>query len=133
MIEKVLVHGHGPVVDRQRRGRQPVGVGVTGRVGLRPLAQEQDVGHNGGALGLEGVRRQANGPEEVGLFGESFAGGGVLLVEREVGGDDRQHPAGAQGVERLGQEVIVQRQLLALLVGLHVGERNVANNGINCR
>ena len=36
------------------------------------------------ALALEGVGRQADRPEEVGLRGEVLADGGVLLVEREV-------------------------------------------------
>ena len=45
-------------------------------------------------------------------FGQILADGGVLLVEREVAGDQGQHAAGLQGVDGLGEEVIVQRQLL---------------------
>ena len=36
--------------------------------------------------------------------------------------DQRQHAAGLQGVDRLGEEEIVQRQLLAAIVELDVGE-----------
>jgi len=32
----------------------------------------------------------------------------VLLVEREMRRDQRQHAAGLQGIDRLGEEVIVQ-------------------------
>ena len=62
---------------------------------------------------------------------EIFADGGVLLVEREVRRDQCQHAAGFQGVDGLGEEVIMQGKLLAAIVELQVGERHVADDGVN--
>ena len=55
-------------------------------------------------------------PRKSALLGQVLAGGGVLLVERVMAGDQGQDAAGLQGVERLGDEEIVQRQLLAAIV-----------------
>ena len=92
-----------------------------------PLAEENDVGHHGGALPLEGVRRQPDRPEEVRPVGRVLAGRGVLIVEGEVGRDQGQHPAGLEGVQRLGEEVVVRGEFLAAVVELQVGERDVAD------
>ena len=95
------------------------------------LAQEHDVGDDARAFALEGVRRQADRPEEIGPVGEVLADGGVLLVEREMAGDQGQDAAGLQGVERLGEEEVVQRQPLAAVVELDVGKRHVADHGVD--
>jgi len=47
--------------------------------------------------------------------------------------DQGQHAAGFQGVGRLGNEEVMQRQLLAAVVELHVGEWHVADCGVNRR
>ena len=83
------------------------------------------------AFALEGVGGQADRPEEIRLLGQVLADGGVLLVEREMAGDQGQDAAGLQGVERLGDEEIVQRQLLAAVVELDVGKRQVADHGVD--
>ena len=75
-----------------------------GRLARCPLAQEHDVGDDGRAFALEGVGRQADRPDEIGLRGEILADGGVLLVEREMGGDQGQDAAGLQGVEDLAKK-----------------------------
>ena len=67
-----------------------------------------------GAFALEGVGGQADRAEEIGPLGQVLADGRVLLVEREMAGDQGQDAAGLQGVDRLGEEEIVQRQLLAV-------------------
>ena len=101
------------------------------RLAGAPFPQEDDVGDDPRALALEGVRRQADRPEEVGPGGEVLADGGVLLVEREVGGDQGQDAAGLQGVERLGEEEVVEREPRAAVLELHVGERRVADDGVD--
>ena len=53
---------------------QPVGVGVAGWLAGRALAQEHDVGDDGGALALEGVGGQADRPEEIGPLGRGIRG-----------------------------------------------------------
>ena len=68
----------------------------------RAFSQEHDIGHDPGALLLEGVRRQANGSEEISSVGQVLAVRGVLLIEREVAGDKSQDSAGLQSIERLG-------------------------------
>ena len=47
--------------------------------------------------------------------------------------DQRQHAAGCKLVDRLGEEIIVQRQLLAVVIELHVGEGDVADDGVELR
>ena len=46
-------------------------------------------------------------------------------------GDQCQHAAGLQGVDGFGEEVIVQGELLPLVVELEVGERHVADDGVD--
>ena len=131
MVEEVSIDWNFCAIDRKRGDLQPVVIDVAG--GLTPvtLAKEDDVGHHGGSFAFEGIRRQPNGPHEVGLGGEVFANRGVLLVEREMRGHQRHHPAGFQGVDRLGEEVVVKRILLPLVVELDVRERDVADNGVD--
>ena len=45
--------------------------------------------------------------------------------------DQGQDAAGLQGVDGFGEEVIVQGQLLPVIVELEVGERHVADHGVN--
>ena len=48
-----------------------------------------------------------------------------------MGGDQGQHAAGLQGVDGLGEEIIVQGQLLAVIVELEVGEGHVADHRVD--
>ena len=48
-----------------------------------------------------------------------------------MGGDQGQHAAGLEGVDGLGEEVIMQGQLLPVIVELEVGERHVADHRVN--
>ena len=54
-----------------------------------------------------------------------------MLVEREMRRDQGQHAAGLQGVDGLGEEVIMQGELLPVIVELEVGERHVADHRVN--
>ena len=84
-----------------------------------------------GALPLEGVGGQADRPQEIRPLGQVLADGRVLLVQREMAGDQGQHAAGFQGVDRFGEEVIMQREPLAVVVELDVGEGHVADHGVD--
>ena len=95
------------------------------------LAKEDDVGDDGGAFPLEGVGRQSDRADEIRLRRQVFADGGILLVEREVGGDQRQHAAGLERVDRLGEEEVVQRMFLPAIVELEVGEGHVADDRVH--
>src|SRR5262249_9649849 len=57
--------------------------------------------------------------------------GGVLLVEGEVRRDQSQDAAGSKGVDGLGEEVIVQRELPAVVVELQVGEWDVPDHRVD--
>ena len=84
-------------------------------------------------LAGEGVRRQPDRPQEVGPGGEVLADAAVLLVEREVRRDEGEDAAGPHGVERLREEVVVEREPLAVVLELHVGKRRVADDGVDAR
>ena len=70
-------------------------------------------------------------PTKSAFDAEILADGGILLVEREMGRDQGQHAAGLQGVDGLGEEIIVQGQLLAVIVELEVGEGHVADHRVD--
>jgi len=46
-------------------------------------------------------------------------------------GDERQHSPRLQGIDRFGEEIIVQREFPAVVVELEVRERDVADDGID--
>ena len=131
MVQEIAVDRDPIAVDRKRCNAEPVGVDMAGRLPGRPLAQEHDVGDDRRAFPLERIGGQADRSHEIGLGREILADGGVLLVEREVRRDQCHHAAGLQGVDGLGEEVIVQGQLLAAVVELQVGERHVADDGVD--
>ena len=53
------------------------------------------------------------------------------LSRVKCAGDQGQHAAGLQCVNRLGEEVIVQGQLLPVVLELHVGEGHVADHRVD--
>ena len=60
-----------------------------------------------------------------------FAHRRILLVERVMRGDDRQDAAGLQRIQRLGNEVIMECQPLAVIVELDIGKRRIADHGVD--
>ena len=67
MVQEVAIDRNLCAIDRKRGDAQPVGIDVVGRLARCTLAKEHDVGHHGGAFALEGIRWQADRPDEVGL------------------------------------------------------------------
>ena len=55
----------------------------------------------------------------------------VLLVERVVRRHEGEDAAGPQGVERFREEVVVEREPLAVVLELHVGKRRVPDDGVD--
>ena len=55
----------------------------------------------------------------------------VLLVEREVAGDEGEDPAGLQSVDGLREEEVMEREPLAAVGELHIGKRRVADNRVD--
>ncbi|MCZ2341334.1 MAG: hypothetical protein LC104_06000 [Bacteroidales bacterium] len=95
------------------------------------LPKKHDVRHHGGPLPLERIRGQPNGSDEIRLVGEVFTNRGVLLVECEMGRDQSQDAAGFQGIDRLGEEVVVQGEFLAVMVEREIRERDVADHSVD--
>ena len=131
MVQEVAVDRNLCAINRKRSETQPFVINMIGRHPGCPLAKEHDVGHHGGSFPFEGVRWQPDRSDEVRLHLQVFADGGILLVERVMGRDEGQHAAGLKGVDRLGEEVIVQGKLLAVIVELEVGEGHVADHRVN--
>jgi hypothetical protein len=61
----------------------------------------------------------------------ALAEGGILLIEREMRCDQGQDAAGLQGVNGFGEEVIIQGKLLPLVFEFEIGERHVADHGVD--
>ena len=70
------------------------------------------------------------GPEEIGPLGEILADGGVLLVQREMRGHNREDAAGLQGVGGLGDEVVVELNRWPWCSSFYVGEGDVADHRV---
>ena len=108
MTDEIAIDRDFHAVDVEWARALPFGFFMAGRLAGCALAQEDDVGDHGGAFALEGIRWQPDRPDEIGFRAEIFADGGILLVEREMRRDHRQHAAGLEGVNGFGEEVIMQ-------------------------
>ena len=131
MVQEIAVDRDLDALDVEGGDGEPFGVGMVGRFARDPAAEEDDVGHDFRPLAGEGIGGQADRPEEVGLLGERLPHSSVLLVEREMARDQGQDPAGLQGVEGLGEEEVMQGELLAVIVEANVGEGDVADDRID--
>ena len=127
---EVAVDGNLDPLDGERVDPEPGGVGVSGRLVGSSFSEEDDVGDNLRSLTLEGIRRQADGPQEVGPLGEGLPHRAVLLVEREVRGHEGEHPAGLQAVERLREEIVVEGVSLPTVFQFHVRKGRIADDGV---
>ena len=132
MLKKVPVDGDLHALDGEGGGLQPGRVGVAGLLAGRALAQAQDVGDHAGAFLGEGLGGQADGAQEIGLLREMGPQAGVLLVERVVAGHQGQHAARLQRVEGLGEKEVMQGEAHAVVVEPEIGERHVADDGVEC-
>src|SRR3984885_6396708 len=131
MIEEVAIDWNIDAVQRKRGAAEPVGIDMTGGSPSRSLAEEHDVGDDGGAFAFESVGRQANRPHEIRLRGEILADSGILLVERVVRRHQGEDAAGPERIDRFGEEEIVQREFLAAILELEIGEGNVADRRVD--
>jgi len=130
-LQEVPANRNFHAFDGQGRNAQPLRVRVVRGVVGRALPQEEDVGHDRRAFALESVRGEPDRADEIRLGSQVLAHGGVLLVEREVCGDQCEDAAGLQGIDRPGEEVVVQRQLPAAEGEFRVGERHVADHAVH--
>ena len=133
MLVEISVDGNLDAFDVDRPGFQPCRVSVLGFLSGGPFAQEHDIGDDGRAFAFEGVGGKADCAHEVGLFGEAFANGGVLLIERVMTGHNGEDAAGLQRVDAFGNEIIMQGEFMAMIADRDIGERRVADDGVDFR
>ena len=113
MVEEVAVDGDLDALDGERRDLEPARVDVAvparrARVSCRnTMSVTTPVPSR---LKASDGRRIA--PRKSARVGEVLADRGVLLVERVVRRDQGQDAAGLQGVERLREEEVVEREPL---------------------
>jgi hypothetical protein len=104
---------------------------VAGLLARRALAQAEDVGDDAGPFLGEGLGGQADGTQEIRLLRELRPQAGVLLVERVMAGDQGQHATRLEGVERFGEEEVMQGQAHAVVVQSEIGKRHIADDRID--
>ena len=128
VLDKVAVHANAVGVRVQG---YPVRLNVNEPV---PLLQEQNIrGHVRARCTLEGVVREADGPQQVGSLGNVFSDGGVFLVHGALGGHKGNDAAGPHLVQGLGKEVVMDQEVVfvvALVRHLELAEGHVADGPV---
>ena len=98
------------------------------------LLQENDVaGHFRSGVPLEGVIRQADGPNEIGALGQVFADGGVFLIQSSLAGYERHNTARPHLVQRFAKEIVVDQPVVLvvpLIQHLEIPKGDVAHGHI---
>ena len=99
-----------------------------------PLLQKDDVGHHfRPGVGLEGVLRQADGPQQVGPLRQILAHGGILGVHGVTAGDKDHDAAGTHLVQRFGEKVVVDVEaqlVIGRVVDVVLPEGDIAHSQI---
>ena len=97
------------------------------------LLQENYIRHNFSAAALERIVGQAHRTDEVAALGNVLAGAVILFVQCAAGGDERHDAAGAQLVDALGKEIVVNGKMQPVIlrvIDLKITERDIANNAV---
>ena len=97
------------------------------------LLQENYIRHNFSAAALERIVGQAHRTDEVAALGNVLAGAVILFVQCAAGGDERHDAAGAQLVDALGKEIVVNGKMQPVIlrvIDLEIAERDIANNAV---
>ena len=97
------------------------------------LLQENYIRHNFSAAALERIVGQAHRTDEVAALGNVLAGAVILFVQCAAGGDERHDAAGAQLVDTLGKEIVVNGKMQPVIlrvIDLKITERDIANNAV---
>ena len=80
------------------------------------LLQENDVaGHFRSGVPLEGVIRQADGPDQVGALCQVLSDAGVFLVQSAFAGNERHNTAEPHLVQRLAEEIVVDQPVVLVV------------------
>ena len=87
MVNEVAIDGGVSALDGNRGNAKPVRIDVLRGFVSLSFSEKQDVRHNGSTFTLKGIRWETDSTYEIGLRGEVFPSGGILLIEGEVGSD----------------------------------------------
>ena len=98
------------------------------------LLQEQNVSHHAGVgIALERIIRQTNRTYQIGTVGKVLTDRGILLVHRTTGRYHRYHTARTYKVKALGDKIIVDEEIVAVIPLIRyfiIAERYVAHNTV---
>ena len=97
------------------------------------LLQENYIRHNFSAAALERIVGQAHRTDEVAALGNVLAGAVILFVQCAAGGDECYDAAGAQLVDALGKEIVVNGKMQPVIlrvIDLEISERDIAHNAV---
>ena len=98
------------------------------------LLQEQNVSNHARiGIALERIVRQTNRTYQIGAVGKVFTDRGILLIHRTAGRYHRYHAARTHKVKALGDKIIVDEEIVAvipLIRHLIIAERHIAHNTI---
>ena len=85
--------------------------GAVGLLTRGAALQDDDVGgHFGAGILRKGVIRQTDGPYQIGALGDVLTGLVAVAVQEAVGYHHGQHATRAQGIDRAGEEVVVNAE-----------------------
>ena len=97
------------------------------------LLQENYIRHDFSSAALERIVGQAHRADKVTSLSNVLAGTVILFVQCAAGGDDRHDAAGAQLVDALGKEIVVNGKMQPVIlrvIDLEIAERDIANNAV---
>ena len=127
MLHKVAVHGDAVGIFCKV---QPRLVLLAQRIAL---LQKNHIRHDLCAAALERIVGQAHRTDKVAALGNVLAGTVILFVQCAAGGDDCHDAAGAQLVDALGKEIVVNGKMQPVIlrvIDLEIAERDIANNAV---
>ena len=98
------------------------------------LLQEQNVSnHARVGIALERIVRQTNCADQIGTVGKVLTDRGILLIHRTAGRYHRYHTARTHKVKALGDKIIVDEEIVAIIPLVRyfvIAERYVAHNTV---
>ena len=98
------------------------------------LLQEQNIrDHARVGIALERIVRQTNRADQIGAVGKIFTDRGIFLIHRTAGRYHRDHAARTHKVKALGDKIIVDEEIVAVIPLVRyfiIAERYVAHNTV---
>ena len=128
VLHKIAVHADAVFIGVQMH---PIRLDVCHAVTL--LQEDNVAGDFGSGVSLKRIVGQSDRPDQVGPLCQVLADSGVFFVHRTLGGDERDHAARTNLVQRLSKEIIVNQPVVFvvfLIPHLKVAKRHIADGHI---